>query len=357
MFDYFLPILVFLATCSLTFAARHLALKLQLVDKPDGRKKHQGEVPLVGGIAIFSVLCLTFAILPYKDIIPWPLIIGMFVIMVMGALDDRFHIHAWIKFFVIIFTASFVVIFGELRLENLGNLFGFGAIDLGIFSNLFVIISLAMLMNAVNMMDGLDGLVGSVTFFVLFWVTFLFYFSGTYDHILPLTIIMASVLGFLVFNLRTPFRKRASVFLGDAGSLNLGLLLGWLAIYTAQNLPEKVEPVTIAWILAVPIIDACALFVFRLKNGRHPFDPDRNHLHHRFVDNGVLVGRAVLVIAGLVFLCGALGVFGPVLGIPVPVMMYLWAFLYFAYTASLFVSPLSLQGVSVDKGVKENPED
>src|SRR5690606_15367016 len=102
---------------------------------------------------------------------------------------------------------------------------------------------------------------------------------------------MGALAGFLVYNLRTPLRKQAAVFMGDAGSMALGLVVAWFAMSLAQEPHVVFAPISVAWILALPIIDICAQFNRRVREGRHPFSPDRGHFHHHFRHAGISSGQ------------------------------------------------------------------
>ncbi|HPF77740.1 MAG TPA: MraY family glycosyltransferase, partial [Alphaproteobacteria bacterium] len=136
-----------------------LAGKVGLVDKPGGRKIHDGAVPLVGGLIIvpvFAVLCY-MADLPSLMLLS-PLFGGVLLLLIIGALDDKFHIHPWARFVIQIWLACYIVIFCQGEIENLGNLYGFGDVHLGWFAKVFSVTCLVLLMNAINMLDGMDGL-------------------------------------------------------------------------------------------------------------------------------------------------------------------------------------------------------
>jgi UDP-GlcNAc:undecaprenyl-phosphate GlcNAc-1-phosphate transferase len=135
---------------------------------------------------------------------------------------------------------------------------------------------------------------------------------------------MAALLGFLVFNMRNPLRRKAMVFLGDAGSMSLGLTLAWFGMGLGRGADPILAPIAVAWILALPIMDTCAQFARRVAQGRHPFSADRNHFHNHFVNAGVSVGRATAVITLIGFLLGLIGVGGMLAGVPEPILAYGW---------------------------------
>jgi UDP-GlcNAc:undecaprenyl-phosphate GlcNAc-1-phosphate transferase len=169
--------------------------------------------------------------------------------------------------------------------------------------------------------------------------------SGWWEAFQLLSILVACLGGFLYFNMRHPWRRKASIFLGDAGSMALGLTIAWFAINLSQGPgPGPVfEPVTIAWIIALPIIDAFGLLVMRLKEKRAPFSPDRRHFHHHFLEAGFTPAQAtILILAWGVFL-GAVGVVGMMLGVPGPVLGWLWIVLWLSHALLVIKSASFVQ--------------
>jgi UDP-GlcNAc:undecaprenyl-phosphate GlcNAc-1-phosphate transferase len=191
-----------------------------------------------------------------------------------------------------------------------------------------------------NMIDGLDGLCGGIVVIMLGWLIFATLQQGGHVLILPMFILATALMAFLVYNLRYAGHKSASVFLGDAGSASLGLTLSWLVIELTQW-PSEIEPgvlppVTVAWFLAYPVFDALSLFAYRLKNKRHPFSPDRRHLHYLLRDAGLSVRKTVALIHAIVFVYCAIGVAGPLCGIAPVFLMMLWIALFFIHGCIIF---------------------
>jgi UDP-GlcNAc:undecaprenyl-phosphate GlcNAc-1-phosphate transferase len=301
--------------------ARKIAIHYGFVDEPGGRKRHKEPVPPVGGLIIFSVFLLiqTFRGVILED---WPLYVGIVGLLVTGGLDDRYHINPWIKFGVQITIAFLVVIFGECRIDNLGNMFGFGELHLGFMAIPFSVAAVALLINAINLMDGLDGLAGGQSFIIFATLAVITGLNDMFSA--DLLIILGVLTAFLYYNMRSPFRERAVIFLGDAGTLPLGLAMAWYAISAANNPFIDLEPISVAWILALPIMDECAQFYRRVRDGRHPFSPDRGHFHHHFMDAGFRVRYATLCILGGSLFLAVMGYVLVQIGIPVYVMTALW---------------------------------
>ncbi|MFP4313982.1 MAG: MraY family glycosyltransferase [Alphaproteobacteria bacterium] len=349
--DFWLPpIIAFAAVLLCVPVARELGIALGLTDKPGGRKNHDEEVPLVGGLVIFPVFMICGMFAGFDIVAYLPLYLGLTMILITGALDDRFHISAWVRFFIQFLAAGLIVIVGDARLYHLGNLFGFGNLGLDFMSIPFSIIAVVLFVNAINLMDGLDGLAAGKSAVVLGWLMLACAFAGQWPPFFAMAVLMGCILGFLFYNMRHPLRSRASIFLGDAGSLSLGLVLAWYCIGLAREPDPVVVPITIAWIIALPVIDACGQFYRRVKEGRHPFDADRGHFHHHFVHAGIPVGRSTVLILAWGVALGAIGYFGIHYGLPQYVLTIGWIILLFSHMAlsykpQRFIRLLSRLGV------------
>ena len=253
----------------------------------------------------------------------------MLLLLFIGAWDDRFHVQPRIKFGSQILAAVLVVYMGDTSLYSLGNLLGFGPIWLGPVADIFFVVAIVLLINALNLIDGLDGLAGGLGVVVL-----MFLLAAVYDFsrfFLPLLVLAGALTGFLVFNFRHPWRDRANVFLGDAGSMALGLSLGWFCIQIAGTQDVSLKPISVAWFLALPIMDTCAQFARRVRQGRHPFDSDHNHFHHHFITAGFSPRMAVLSILILVCAGSVFGYVGVLAGLPEYVLGWSWIILLFGH--------------------------
>ena len=276
------PILAFLGVVALIPLAKPFAKSVGLVDTPGGRKVHEGEIPLVGGLVIFLVFMIVSAFLGVVNDESWPLFAAITLLLLVGGLDDMHQMHPWVKFFAQIAAACLVVLPGHALIKDLGDLFGLGPVYLGFMAIPFSLAAVTLLINAMNLMDGLDGLTAGKSTVILGWLMVAAYLGGNVQALYTMAVLVAALVGFLMFNMRHPLRKKASLFLGDAGSMTLGLTIGWYAILLAKSPGGVIEPIAVAWVLALPIMDTCAQFYRRIRAGRHPFSPDRGHFHHHF---------------------------------------------------------------------------
>ncbi len=318
-------VLAFMSVLLLLPLVKRWAIRTGFVDQPGGRKHHENATPPVGGLILFPVFIGGAALLnPQMDGF-WAFCAALVLLIAVGAWDDRFGLPAWTKFGAQFLAAFLIVIPGQAHIASLGDLFGLGEFWLGFMTVPFAVIATVLLINAVNLMDGLDGLAGGKGFIIIAWLLAACLVMGNEPYVGVLAVLLASLAGFLMYNLRHPLRARASVFLGDAGSLALGGSLAWLCINIARLDHHAVlEPISVAWLLALPIYDTCAQFARRMSEGRHPFDADHNHFHHHFVNAGVPVCRTTFVILFIVFITGAIGVGGVWMGVPLPVLTIVW---------------------------------
>lgn len=340
LFDslYVLPALAFVVMLGLVPAAVWLAHHYDFLDHPEGdegRKQHKQAVPPIGGVLMFPVFLLFLLASGFDAIEHWAVLTALALVVVTGAIDDRFHIHAYIKLVVQV-TATVLLIWpGGAMVDDLGNMFGFGDVALGVFAPVFSFAAVLLLINSVNLSDGLDGLAGGQAVVICGWLLFVALGEGRGDISLMILMLMAVLAGFLVYNMRSPLRRQALLFMGDAGSMGLGVMIAFLAVTLGRQSGEPgqiLTPMSVAWVIALPVMDACAQFIRRMVQGRHPFDPDRGHLHYLLVDAGLSAGRTVALMLALCFVFGAFGLSTYFWNVPQAVLTLGWAGVFAAYT-------------------------
>lgn len=314
--------LAFLGTLCLIVLLRKHAHGFGLVDTPSPRKTHNGEIPVVGGLAIgISFLLVSLTQLPVeKDLLP--LVVCCLVILLTGLFDDMREFSARSKFFGQVIVAVLMTSWANLYLTDLGNLWGTGDIVLKNWGIPFTLFCVIGLINAMNMIDGLDGLAGGIAVIAAVWLGVAAEIAHPLKDASLLFILAAAVAGFLVFNLRHSRRQHASVFLGDAGSMFLGFVLVWFAVDVTQGTPSDFYPISAVWILGVPIIDTVYLMLRRIVLSRNPFAPDRRHVHHTLIYMGVSETHTLWLLLGKSALFAAIGFFGWYYKVPEYVLAY-----------------------------------
>lgn len=314
-------LIAFGASIALVLALRTPAWRLGLVDYPGGRKHHEAATPLIGGIAIFGAFVLAalatdVALRPYAA-----LVTAMALLLACGVLDDLRELGGTTKLAFQIIAATLVVAWGGMVVTEVAALAPVGTLALGAWAVPLTLFGIVGLINAVNMLDGLDGLAGSASLAMLFWLAVAAHLNGFPDAQTLITVVAAALIGFLLFNARHPLRARASVFLGDAGSMTLGIVIAWFCIELAQaGAKAPVSPVAIGWIIALPVMDTVSLMLRRILKGRSPFIADHEHLHHLFIRAGYSTGQASWALAGIAFSLGGIGVLFSLYGVPDPLL-------------------------------------
>lgn len=322
MQDMAIAVTVFVLTLLLIYWLRPVAHRFGLLDIPTERKNHGHHVPVIGGIAM--VACF-IGLLPFLSTLPanaFYLGIALSLICVTGVFDDLHDVSAKQKLLLQIVAALILATLGGVCVENLGNLFGLGQLHTGPLRVVFTIICVCGVINAFNMTDGVDGLAGSVALVACGWFALLAWLTGAVAIQALIMLLAGAIGGFLVFNLRSPWRSRASVFMGDAGSMSLGLLLTYFAVELSGHKGSQVTPITVVWVIALPLIDMACVMGRRIRRGVSPFAPGHEHLHYRLLLAGYSVNQTVGIKAGLSALLGGIGVAAWALQVPEYVMFY-----------------------------------
>jgi UDP-GlcNAc:undecaprenyl-phosphate GlcNAc-1-phosphate transferase len=307
------------------------AQRFRLLDIPNGRKNHSGEVPLTGGLAMFFAFAAAALMQGGLPAAYAALFIALAVLVATGVCDDLFDLSAGSRFVAQAAAALLMAFAGKVALTDLGNLFGGGAVLLEAASVPFTVFCVVGVINAVNMLDGVDGLAGGVVFFVLALFGGSAWLSGNETQAGLLFALAGAVAGFAALNMRSPWRPRAAVFMGDSGSMMLGFVVAWFAIDLSQQPSKAFAPITAVWILALPLLDTVSLMIRRAMKGRSPFAPDHDHLHHVFLRAGFSVRQTVALIVLGSLLLGLAGIAAWRCGVPDAVMCYAFLLLFAAY--------------------------
>ena len=307
MFVHFLT--AFALTAGLLLALTPLARATGLVDRPTERKQHQGEIPLIGGLAIFVTLGTLVLWFSSNDTSMYWYLGACSLLVLTGVLDDRFNINVAVRIVIEVIAGLMMIYGADLWVGVLGNLLGLGDIYLPQWlSTPFTIIAVFGIINAWNMIDGMDGLAGVMTLVAL--GTFYFLTRSQASNNLVPVLLMGATTAYLLFNIGSN-RLLPKVFLGDAGSKLIGFSLVWLLIDGTQSGPftHMALPAVLAlFIVGVPLIDMVVTTVRRLRKGKPPFAPDRTHVHHVLLNAGFSRQEALLLIAILALHVNFIGI-------------------------------------------------
>ena len=290
------PIFVaFIATFISISVLRPFAFSINLTDKPSNRKVHQGVVPLIGGLGMFFGFMIS-VLTPTVDLnIIKYFLLASFIVVIVGVLDDHRNISVGFRLFFQTIAAVIIAVVADVNIESLGDLVLRGEILLHSWSVFFTIFAIIGAMNAVNMSDGIHGLAAVISFFTLLSLTYFCYIGANYQS-LTIAILMCAVIPpFIVDNLCIFRAEKRRIFMGDAGSMFLGLGIVWLLINLSQGESQIFSPVIALWLFAIPLLDSISSILRRVVVGKSPFNPDLNHLHHLLLRMG-FSSKSVLII-------------------------------------------------------------
>ncbi len=316
-------------------ALRPLAVRIGLVDTPCKRKQHVGHIPLVGGLAIYAAVLAMGLIFPFWRAQHGGWLIGLgLALLLIGLADDKWQVSASIRFLVEIGCSLVAAVYCDVRLDDLGSLLpGVGGTLFWLAIPLTVVGAVGAI-NSFNMSDGVDGLAGglaTLTFGALAWLA---YPSNT-AVALQLTSLVGILLGFLVYNSRFFGRKRASIFMGDGGSILIGFALAWYLIRLSQGPGAVITPASALWLFALPLMDTMSIMSRRIARGQSPFAADREHLHHLLLATGLSVNATVLVKMSAQLVCILLGIASILLKVPTWIVFVLFVGLFAMYTVGM----------------------
>ncbi|HDN9014690.1 UDP-N-acetylglucosamine--undecaprenyl-phosphate N-acetylglucosaminephosphotransferase [Aeromonas salmonicida] len=291
------------------FLFRKLAKKIHLVDKPNERKKHDGEVPLVGGISIYLTLMIALWFKPelllYSDIY----VLCSSVLLIIGIIDDKYDVDFRIRLVVQILISCTMIFGAGLSLKSLGGLVFGHEVVLGPLGYIVTVFAVLGAINAFNMVDGIDGLLGGLTLVTFGGLAYLNYIDQQLLLARFCVLMMIVVIPYISLNIGFPFGVRRKVFMGDAGSMLIGFTVIWTLLQGTQGPKAQMYPVTALWLIAIPLIDMVAIMIRRIRKGHSPFKPDREHLHHICIRAGLSPNQALCFICFLATTCAVIGIY------------------------------------------------
>ena len=293
-----------------------ISLRKRLFDQPDGRKVHNRPIPRLGGVTFFPVIVFTFAVvtalrvmvnnISYEVFTPTMaceflfLIAGLTLLYIIGIADDLVGVRYRKKFLVQIISASLFPVAG-LYINNFYDLFGINFIPAYVGYPLTVLL-VVFITNAINLIDGIDGLASglSMVALVIFGVIFMHY--SLWNFAILAFICVGVIVPFFAYNVFGNADKGRKIFMGDTGSLTLGYIISFFVIKYCMYVPgEDMQaygsPVVVAFsVLLVPCLDVVRVVLKRARMGHPLFMPDKNHIHHKFLDMGFTPRKALITI-------------------------------------------------------------
>ncbi|PZU86539.1 MAG: undecaprenyl/decaprenyl-phosphate alpha-N-acetylglucosaminyl 1-phosphate transferase [Chryseobacterium sp.] len=314
-FFYFKLVFGFVFSFLITYFAIPTIIKISrrknLMDEPGARSSHLRKIPNLGGIAIFFSLGVCAPIFAYELFDRYKFLFASFIILFfVGVMDDIMVLRAYKKLLAQILVSALMVIGSDVRIRSLFGLFGVYEINYFV-SILFSILTFIILINAFNLIDGIDGLAGSYTIVTsaLFGVSFFRLGEVNAPLVVLCGILIAASLGFLVYNLSN--KRSSKIFMGDTGSMILGFLLAFTGISFIEIFIAKRDevfyhlqsaPVIAVAILILPIIDTLTVIITRIYHKKSIMSPDKNHIHHKMLNLGLTHRRSTAYII-IYYLC------------------------------------------------------
>ncbi len=302
------PTAAFLLAYVLIPALRKIALPIGLVDKPNHRKVHANPVPLVGGIGIFLAVTLALTLVAPVDekiLFHKNTFFGVVILLIVGILDDRLDLRASLKFAIQLLLAHFIYSQG-IKIESLNGFLGVYLLPEWL-QYFFTIVIITGVVNAFNLMDGIDGLAAGLAIMGFGIFTFLAIVNGQHFTAVVFLTFIGALLAFLRYNLS----QNKKIFMGDAGSL----MLGFVMVVSGLELIQKAQGTThlsaitlgVISVLFVPVFDAFRVFRRRMKAGKSPFHADKTHLHHLILMTGLKHKIASVLIVSLMTFISIIG--------------------------------------------------
>ena len=339
-------IISIIASMTINSILRNYAKKYKvLVDLPDrSRKFHKRPTPLTGGLGILLALLVSGKL--YIDLnnltgylpeFTFRLMVISVPLLILFLIDDLRGLKPLTRILIQCALSGYMILSTGVYLESLGNLFGFGNINLGLFGIPFTLFCVVGVMNAFNMMDGINGLCSGSAMLALILIGFS---SGLiYDSMLVL--IIGSTLGFVIFNLGFLGEKRG-VFLGDSGSNLIGFWVAWIAVYASQNQNYFIEPITMLWFISIPLLDCVGLIFSRIKKGLSWSTAGRDHIHHKLMKK-FTSRQTLIIILAITFITGLFGIFIEIIASSVvsSILFLTYAIMYYVLTGFVKIKHLT----------------
>lgn len=269
-----------------------------LIDQPDGIRKLHNAVPNLGGVGIFAGFIITYSVFIGFDLPSYfpALMAAITILFFVGIKDDILIIAPLKKLIGQVFAAIIVVYVGQIYIPNLDGLFGIGNIPVWI-AKPFSVMAIVLIINAYNLIDGVDGLAGILAIVASYFMGMWFFSVGYYGETILCFALAGSLVGFLLHNY-----EPAKVFMGDTGSMIVGLLISVAAFKLIQINPVSNgfvfnNPIAfVAAVVSIPVIDTLRVFFLRLWKGKSPFNPDRSHIHHDLLSLGLKHHQVSLIL-------------------------------------------------------------
>ena len=309
----------------LLLSFKYFAPKVNLIDKPNFRKQHKGNIPLVGGLIIYiNILIFSFAfdISNYMNTV----ILTSVILILLGALDDAIGLGVTFRLLAQL-TCCLIVVGSGLQINNIGDYLFLPKIEIGILSVLFTVFCVIGLTNSFNFIDGVDGLCSGLALISIITIMIISYLDNTLINLIDfkfLILVLITITLFIFFNV-TNYIK---IFLGDSGSMFLGFFISWTLIMSSQGDSNIIHPILTIWCVTLPVFDITSVVVRRILRKINPFKPDRRHVHHILIEMGLSGNATTAVILFLSIILNFFGILIFYLSGPFPTLISFFILLF-----------------------------
>jgi UDP-GlcNAc:undecaprenyl-phosphate GlcNAc-1-phosphate transferase len=311
-----------------------LAPHIGLIDRPNERKKHKGAIPLIGGISIFTGVLIASSLYIEQNQLLNLYLISSAMLVFIGTMDDIYDLKVAPRMIFQGLVAAIMVFGAGVYIHDFGDIFALGNVDIANYGMIFTVLACIAAINAFNMIDGIDGLAGSMSIISIGSVAILTLLANNNGDILLHLILVVAIIPYLFYNVSTRNPRGKKIFMGDAGSMFMGLSAIWLlALGTQETTVQSANfrPVTALWVIAVPLMDMFAIMIRRIRKGNSPFKADNGHLHHICMRLGLNSRQALWAISTLAICFSTFGILGEYLQIPEYIMLVLFLTLFCIY--------------------------
>ena len=288
-----------------------IAKRIDLIDHPNERKYHTQKIPVIGGISMFLGFAFGLMILPIDFNIIKGFFLALMLIVMLGAIDDYHPQSHWLRLSFQLLAGLILINISNIQIHSLGNIIGMGNFTLEVSSTLITLIAVAGAINSINFIDGMDGIAGGVSLVTIISIIILSYNSLDLILVQLALLILIVLIPFMFFNLG----KTNKIFMGDAGSMFLGLGIIVVLIGLSQGSEAVFRPITVLWIFALPLIDLLFVIFRRVLNRESPFLPDRRHIHYLFVKIGVSDKLALFYVLSISGIFATIGIFSELMAV------------------------------------------
>jgi UDP-GlcNAc:undecaprenyl-phosphate GlcNAc-1-phosphate transferase len=315
-----------------------LAPQIGLIDYPTDRKNHNGAIPLIGGISIFTGVLIASTLFIQQSQLLNLYLISSAILVFIGTLDDIYDLRVAPRMVAQGLIASIMVFGGGIYISDLGDIFGLGIVNIGYFGIIFTMLAAITAINAFNMIDGIDGLAGSMSIISILSVAILTLLADSQGDVLLPLILVVAIIPYLFYNVSRRNPRGKKIFMGDAGSMFMGLTVLWLLVLGSQPSGDKeaaFRPVTALWIVAIPLMDMFAIMIRRIRKGVSPFKADNGHLHHICLRLGLNSRQSLWVISTISISLALIGVTGEYFDVSEWIMLLMFTLIFIIYSFAI----------------------